>query len=52
MVFFYFFWQMSTGANETHVTDEDTPKLWKFVETGFAEETAEFGNAGVVFDFY
>lgn len=51
VVFGYFFGEVGAGSDEGHVSCDDVPELWEFVDGGAAEEFAKWGDAGVVFYF-
>src|SRR5581483_4381107 len=38
------------GADDAHVAEEDIIELWKFIEAGPSEETADWGGPGIVGD--
>src|ERR1700723_1945919 len=43
------FGAFGSGSHKTHVTSEDVPELWDFIESCLAHKASETGHALVVF---
>jgi len=46
-----FIGQAGPGPHEAHFALKHVDQLWQFVQAGFAQKTADLGNAGIVGDF-